>query len=887
MDTILLLMQKARDRHLLEEYLSDKYLLASTQSDALLDAHFDLCIVDGPTLWRYREAISARKASMPDVHLPVLLVTTRREVSLLTAAIWQTVDDVISTPIHKPELHARVEVLLRARRLSLELLAHKNSQLQKVEANLEASEHRFAILFAKSSFAAALSRIEDDVLVDVNEEFEHIFGISRLEALGKTTADLGINLDVEQSARAHAQLQTQGHIRNLETRLRTQTGEDRLFSINLDVIDIDGEQYILNIARDITEQRRAEDEVRKSEARFRSLFQNNHAVMLVIDPATGEIFDANPAACAYYGWSHDELTRMKIADINTLTPAQIAEEMAKARTLQRTYFDFRHRRADGSVRDVEVYSGPIQIQGRDLLYSLVFDVTQRKEAERSLQHSHELMRYIIEHARSAIAVHDRDLRYIYVSQRYLREYDVHEADIIGKHHYAVFPDLPQKWRDVHQRALAGEVVSAEDDPYERADGGVEWTRWECRPWYEADGSIGGIIVYTEVITERKRLEEQLRQSQKLESVGRLAGGVAHDFNNMLAIILIQAELALMNLSPQDRLYSRFQEIRTAAERSARLTQQLLTFARKQTISPRVLDLNDTVPEMLKMLRRLIGEDIDLSWTPARDLWRVYLDPVQVDQLLANLCINARDAITGVGKIVIEGRNTIIDAAYCQHLPEALPGEFVLLSVNDTGSGMDRQTLSHIFDPFFTTKEVGHGTGLGLATVYGIVKQNGGFINVYSEVGYGTTFNIYLPRHIGGLAGESVAPTITLRRGQGELVLLVEDEQAMLNVTMLMLEELGYRVLTADTPRQALRVASEHAQHIKLVLTDVIMPEMNGYDLVDRLRLIAPQIRPVFMSGYSASIIENRGGVHQEKNYLQKPFSITELAAKLRVALEST
>lgn len=326
MDTVLLLMDKAHDRRLLKEYLSDKYRLFTADDGASLAEHFDLCIVDGPALSRLRDQLSVRKAMEADAYLPVLLVTARREVSLLTANIWQIVDDVIGAPVHKPELYARVEVLLRSRRLSLELLAQKNSQLHRVETNLQASEHRFAILFAKSSFAAALSRLKDNVLVDVNEEFEHIFDISRQEAIGKALDELGIGLDAWIGAQTREDFLASGRIRGLDVQLALRSGEVRILSVNLDVIDIDGEPYILNTTRDVTAQRHAENELRKSEERFRSLFQNNHAVMLVIDPTNARIFDANPAACAYYGWSHAELTRMKITDINTLTRTRLSTQ---------------------------------------------------------------------------------------------------------------------------------------------------------------------------------------------------------------------------------------------------------------------------------------------------------------------------------------------------------------------------------------------------------------------------------------------------------------------------------------------------------------------------------------------------------------------------------
>ncbi|MCS6827490.1 MAG: response regulator [Caldilinea sp.] len=500
------------------------------------------------------------------------------------------------------------------------------------------------------------------------------------------------------------------------------------------------------------------------------------------------------------------------------------------------------------------------------------------------QHWQQLMRYIVEHDPSAIAVLDKELRYVYVSQRYGRDFGVQEQNLVGKHLYEVFPETPERWREMYRRSLAGEVLQVDEDSFERTNGKIEWIRWECRPWYETNGAIGGIVLYIEVITDRKLLEEQLRQAQKLETIGQLAGGVAHDFNNMLSVIRMQTEMALMTLSPGHPHHHRFQEIRKAAERSAQLTQQLLAFARKQPIAPNVLNLNDLVPDTLRILRRLIGEHIELIWKPAPQLWSVKLDPVQVDQLLANLCVNARDAIEGVGRIVIETHNVVIDALYCKFHPDASPGEYVQLSVSDTGCGMDKETLRRVFEPFFTTKEVGRGTGLGLATVYGIVKQNNGFINVYSEVGVGSTFKIYIPRHIEDAPSSPSGDGESLRFGHGETILLVEDEESVLEVTKSILEELGYRVLAAGTPRQALQLTDQSPTPPVLVLTDVIMPEMNGRELVERLRVLVPSIRAIFMSGYAVDIVGHQGVLEQDVHYIQKPFSIRELATKIRAVL---
>jgi signal transduction histidine kinase len=401
-----------------------------------------------------------------------------------------------------------------------------------------------------------------------------------------------------------------------------------------------------------------------------------------------------------------------------------------------------------------------------------------------------------------------------------------------------------------------------------------------------DGKALRMIGTTEDITDKKRLEGQLLQAQRIESVGRLAGGVAHDFNNMLGVILGHAELGLLHLDPAHPACASLAEIRKAAERSAALTRQLLAFARKQEVQPTVLDLNEAVTALLKMLQRLIGEDILLAWQLGPELWQVKMDQSQIDQILVNLCVNARDAIKDTGRITIETKNIIIDADYCAAHLEAAPGEYVRLTVSDDGAGMDKQTLTHIFEPFYTTKELGKGTGLGLATVYGAVKQNNGFISIYSEPGQGSTFSIYLPRHAGG-SGQVQAEyaEVPAPRGQ-ETILLVEDEAAILEIATRILEKQGYTVLAASTPGEAIRLAREHAGEIHMFMTDVIMPEMNGLDLSKNLLAIYPHMKGLFMSGYTADIIASHGVLEEGVHFIQKPFSLPNLAVKVREVLDS-
>jgi PAS domain S-box-containing protein len=648
------------------------------------------------------------------------------------------------------------------------------------------------------------------------------------------------------------------------------------------------------------------------------------------------------------------------------------------------------------------------------LFGTVQDITERKKAEKTIQQHRQTLQLFIEHAPAAIAMFDTEMRYLAVSNRFLTDYGITDGQVIGKSHYDLFPEIDERWRDVHRRCLAGATERCAEDPFPRADGRTDWISWEILPWHEQKGKIGGIILLSENVTERveaaekliksekkfrdlfdkhaavkliidphngdiidanqaavkfygwpgeqlrqmriqdlssfspdqveaelnkaenqqrlygefshrvadgstrdvavyrskvdiqgrslvhlivhdisaskqvereqANLREQLIQAQKMESVGRLAGGVAHDYNNMLSVIIGFSELAMKKIASDHQVYDDLLEIHKAARRSVDITRQLLAFARKQTIRPQVLDLNVIVAEMLRMLHRLIGEDIDLAWRPETDLWAVNMDPSQFDQILANLCVNARDAIGGVGKITIETNNVTFNEAYCADHLGCIPGEYVLLAVSDDGIGMDKETLAHIFEPFFTTKGIGEGTGLGLATVFGIVKQNEGFVSVYSEPGKGTTFRLYLPRHRGETTSQALGTMEEIPQGCGQVVLLVEDEAAIRKLGTKMLQQLGYQVLAAEAPSEAIRLAEERIGGIDLLLTDVVMSEMNGRDLADQMRSRYPDIKILFMSGYTSNVIAHRGVLDDGVNFLAKPFSKNDLALKVCSAL---
>ncbi len=472
----------------------------------------------------------------------------------------------------------------------------------------------------------------------------------------------------------------------------------------------------------------------------------------------------------------------------------------------------------------------------------------------------------------------------------LTELEVHQRN---SHWQVCKPDgtvCPPAESPLSRAVRRGEITRDEELVVRSTEGETHWVLANASPIRDAEGNItAGIVVYHD-ITERKqaeeervRLQNQLLQAQKMESVGRLAGGVAHDFNNMLQAILGNAALAALepSLSPESREH--LVEIKKAAERSADLTRQLLAFARKQPVRPKVLDLNDTVSGMLKMLQRLLGENIQLAWLPGSNLWPVKIDPSQVDQMLANLTVNARDAIAGVGHITIRTANVLARDVPLRPNVDATAADYVLLSVDDDGCGMDAETQAHLFEPFFTTKAAGKGTGLGLATVYGIAKQNGGFIEVQSKPGRGSSFQIYLPRTMAEPETSASPPSPKSWRGT-ETVLLVEDERQVLELSQRILRQHGYGVLAAGSPAEGIRLAQTHAGPIHLLLTDVIMPGMDGRELSACVAALKPGLKCIFMSGYTADVIARQGVLEKGVHFLQKPFTVADLTQRIREAL---
>jgi two-component system, cell cycle sensor histidine kinase and response regulator CckA len=648
----------------------------------------------------------------------------------------------------------------------------------------------------------------------------------------------------------------------------------------------DGEIFgILGVYEDITERKLAEDRLIRSEQKFRSILDQAAEVILLHD-LQGRFLDVNQQACRSLGYSKEELLTMNFSDIDPEAIAGGAYQLwASIAEGKRFTFESRLKCKDGSIFPVEVSLGPIEVEEETLVLGISRDVTERNRSEQELRDSEARFKALHNASFGGIAIHDQGI-ILECNQGLSEMTGYSEAELIGMDGLLLLAE--QSRNTVRQNILSGY-----EKPYEvlglRKDGTEFPVRLEARniPY---KGQPVRTVEFRDISESkraeeaRKTLQDQLTQAQKLESVGRLAGGVAHDFNNMLGVILGHADMAMEQIDPSHELFEALKEIRKAAERSADLTRQLLAFARRQTVSPKILDLNETVEGMLKMLRRLIGEDINLAWLPARSLWPVKVDPSQIDQVLANLCVNARDAIAGIGKITIETGTTFFDNDYCTRHPGFVPGDFVMLAISDNGCGMDAKTLGRIFEPFFTTKGVGEGTGLGLSTVYGVVKQNNGFINVYSESGHGTTFKLYFPRVEEKKTEKPPAVLKRDLRGK-ETVLLVEDEEPMLAMGRTILQRYGYEVLATKSPIEALGMVQSYTGPIHLLITDVVMPEMNGKDLRDRLAEIRPGIKTIFMSGYTANAIAHHGVLEEGINFLQKPFLIETMIGKVRDVLD--
>ena len=636
---------------------------------------------------------------------------------------------------------------------------------------------------------------------------------------------------------------------------------------------------------------RVTEALRESESRYSTTLMSIGDGVITTDNA-GRVGLLNPIAEKLTGWRQETARGKPLSEIFRIVneKTRITVDNPVERVLREGMIVGLANHTllisrDGVERPIADSGAPIR-NDKDQIIGVVLvfrDQTEERKAMSALAALSSRQQAILSAIPDIIMEVDVDKNYTWANPSGLEFFG---PDCVGREASYYFEGEQKTYQLVQPLFNGSEDLFYVESWQRRKDGEKRLLAWWCRNLKDVEGKVTGALSTGRDITDQRRMEDQLQQSRRMEVVGHLAGGVAHDFNNILQIILGNLELARTDAAGFPGILASLDEIRKAAKRSADLTGQLLAFARKQTVNPRVIDVNDTIESMLRMLRRLIGEDIDLAWMPGPDLWHVKMDPTQIDQVLANLTINARDAIASTGKVTIETTNIKIDREYARTHTGAAAGEYVMLAVSDNGRGIAREDLPRVFEPFFTTKASGKGTGLGLATVEGIVKQNKGFINVYSEVGLGSTFRIYLPRYADSTEVLSVTREQPESRRGSETILVVEDEPAVLEQCRLALERLGYKVLKAESPTIALNLVDNFDGTINLLLTDVIMPVMHGRELFRRLAIMRPDLKCLYMSGYTANVIAHQGILDKDVAFVQKPFEIRDLAAKIREVLES-
>jgi two-component system, cell cycle sensor histidine kinase and response regulator CckA len=658
--------------------------------------------------------------------------------------------------------------------------------------------------------------------------------------------------------------------------------------------------YMLVSVLDITEQRQAEKRVRESEQRYRALVENLGEGLVIADAEENLVF-VNPAAEATFGVPAKDIPGMNLRDfLDEKELALILGETEKRKRGETSTYETEIRRPDGSVRNILITATPQFDKGGRFTgtFGLLHDITVRKELERTLERERVLLRTLIDNAPDTIYLKDEKSRFV-LANRFLAEFmgAKSPADLIGKTDHDFYPqEVADEFAADEKRVVeSGVPVVNKEELTRAADGTLHYSLTTKVPLFDEKGTVAGVVGFGHDITERReaeerlrRSEEQLQQAKRLEAVGRLAGGIAHDFNNLLTVIKGYTDLIEDSLPESTPLKGDLREVTRAAGRAVELTAQLLAFSRKQVLQPRIVNVSDIVTSAEKMLARIIGEDIELRAFCAADAGNVRADPGQIEQALLNLAANSRDAMPRGGKLTLETANVSLGKTYAHAHPEVPPGDYVMLAVSDTGVGMDRRTRARVFEPFFTTKEVGKGTGLGLASVYGTVKQSGGYIFCYSEPGVGTSFKIYFPRVRQAKDAERQSEAAPASPAESETILLVEDEEAIRGFIRVVLEKAGYVVWEARDGSEALAVVSAgratKGQGIALLLTDVVMPHMNGPQLAAKLREMNPAVKILYMSGYTENAVIHHGMLDPDIDLLQKPFPADELLKRVREAL---
>jgi PAS domain S-box-containing protein len=750
---------------------------------------------------------------------------------------------------------------------------------------LRVSELSYRRLFESARDGILILDAETGRIVDVNPFLTELLGFSHGDMLGKTVGELSPFKDLLSNQAMLEQLQKDGYIRYEDLPLETRDGRRIFVEFVCNVYQVGDQKVIQCNIRDITERKRVEATMIASEARYRRLFETAKDGILILNAQTGRIVDVNPFLTELLGYTRETFVGKQLWELGFFK--DIAASQANFLELQAKdyirYDDLALETRDGRRIEVEFVSNAYMVDDFRVMQCNIRDITASKRAEESLAR----LGMAVEQSAETIVITDIEGIMLYVNPAFEQTTGFTRAEALGQNprilksgrHDAGF--YRQMWAVLKRGEVwHGHLFNR------RKDGKIFEEDATLSPVRDAAGKVINYVAVKRDVTHEAQLEAQARQMQKMEAIGTLAGGVAHDFNNILMIISMEAALLKSSggLSPEQQKNA--DEIGTTVDRAAALTRQLLLFSRREELQLRDLELSASITNTTKMLRRILGENIEVVLNFAAQPLFIHADASMMDQVLLNLAINARDAMPAGGRLVIETAAVEFDEFAAAQSAPARPGSFVCLSVADTGCGIPPEILPRIFEPFFTTKGVGKGTGLGLATTFGIIQQHHGWINVYSEVGRGTTFRVYLPRLVGLNAQNSAQQMPGPVPTGNETILLVEDERALRTTMRLTLTRLGYRVLEASTGLKALAVWQEHRDDIRLLLTDLIMPDgMIGRDLAQRLIRENPRLKVIYMSGYSADLISQDFNVQENVNFLAKPFHAQQLAQTIRDSLD--
>ncbi len=755
------------------------------------------------------------------------------------------------------------------------------------------SEERYRTLFDHAIDAIFL--MKEEIIVDCNSKAEILFGLKKDELLGHSPALFSPELQPDgESSPNKASLKIKkalnGEAQVFEWLHQKKNGAVFYTEVNLNRIDIRGSMHLLAFIRDITDRKIAEISLRESEERYRQLIRQSPLGIFLAD-VRGNLKVVNSSLLKMLNSPSEEaLKNINLFTSKAVRTAGLNDMVTRcidAGVSVNGEFPFHSRWGERIF--CRIYLDPVRDASQTItgVQGIVEDISEHKAAEAALKESEKRYRHLIEHSSDAIyLLYERKFEVINEKFKQIFEVTLEDVNLPGFDFSQLVAAKSKPFiEERFQRVRKGETLppSYEFTAVSKSGKEIEVEASVSYIHYKNGIATQGII---RDITERKRLERQLYQAQKMEAIGRLAGGIAHDFNNLLTVIQGYSELLLSGIDENDKSYKSILQIDKATKRAESLTQQLLAFSRKQIMKPKVLDFNELITESEKMLKRLIGEDIELVKILDPELGNIQADPGQMEQVFMNLAVNARDAMPEGGKITIETRNILLDDDYCTLHPEVKPGNYVRFSITDTGMGMDKHVQSQIFEPFFTTKGKGKGTGLGLSTLYGIIKQSNGYIYVYSEPGEGTTFKIYLPMVTGKVESRRREQLSEENLSGTETILVAEDEEEVRQLVRKTLQEKGYTVIAAPHGEEAVQLFNSYNGKIDLILTDVVMPKMSGRELANRIRSAHPDMNILFMSGYTDNAIVNHGILDKETNFIQKPFTPKSLLNKIRTVLEN-